>query len=151
MSGLVLYNKTEQRKIIRQILNKYFKIYSESPNEDAWNSSKKVSIVSAFSDLQLLSLFFKSSYFKNEEEYRIVIPVLQFNDKYLIDLNFRVNDGMLIPFVEVSFKNKQEVVKGITISPTLKSILVEKGLREFTTIQKYKNLNIGKSKIPLRY
>lgn len=70
-----------------------------------------------------------------------------------MDLNFRISNGMLIPYVEVSFKENQDVVKGITISPTLKSNLVEKGLKDFVIAQKYKNLeqNITRSKIPLRY
>lgn len=153
LSGLVIYNKTKQKAAIRNILNKYFNMYKESPEEEAWNAPKKASILSAFSDLLLLSLFLKSSYFKNEEEFRIVIPVLQIKDNQYIDLNFRISNGMLIPYVEVSFKENQDVVKGITISPTLKSNLVEKGLKDFVIAQKYKNLeqNITRSKIPLRY
>lgn len=78
---------------------------------------------------------------------------MQIKDNQYMDLNFRISNGMLIPYVEVSFKENQDVVKGITISPTLKSNLVEKGLKDFVIAQKYKNLeqNITRSKIPLRY
>lgn len=151
LSNKVLYNKKEQLSIIRTILNEYYKIYLKSPESIAWNTPKKKSMVNAFSDLLLLSLFFKSSFFKNEEEYRIVIPVIQIKENLYIDLDFRINNGMLIPYVEVDFGKELKCVKGITISPTQKSPLVERGLRDFVIAQQYKDLKISKSKIPLRY
>lgn len=151
LSGQVIYNKTKQLNIIRQILNKYFDLYLVAPEAEEWNSGKKMSLLSAVNDLQIFSLFFKSSYFKNEEEYRIVVPVMQFGDERLINLDFRTSTGMLIPFINIPFKEKIECVKGIKISPTQKSPLIEKGLKEFIIAQQYKDIDITKSKIPLRY
>ena len=149
--GLVLYNKTRQKKAIKKVLDKYYEIYLKSPDEEALNAPKNASILEAVNDLLLLSLFFKSSYFKNEEEYRIVIRTLQFKEKQFININFRISNGILTPFLEVSFKDKPEIIKGVTISPTQKSPLVERGLSDFLIAKKYKDVNISKSKIPLRY
>jgi len=100
--------------------------------------------------------FIKRDCFRQEREFRIVINV---PDSKLQDLKktgaykFRASNGVLVPYLELGFEG--EDIKSITISPTVKSDLVEQSIQDFTT---YCNLPIDdystfirKSKVPVRF
>lgn len=100
--------------------------------------------------------FIKRDCFRQEREFRIVINV---PDDKLQDLKksgaykFRASNGVLVPYLELGFDG--EVIKSITISPTVKSDLVEQSIQDFTA---YCNLPINdystfirKSKVPVRF
>lgn len=100
--------------------------------------------------------FIKRDYFKQEREFRIVITV---PDERLAELKekgaykFRIGNGILIPFLELSFS--EDVVKSITISPTIQSDLVEFSIRDFLNYCKFDVEDYSKfikhSNVPVRF
>lgn len=100
--------------------------------------------------------FIKRDCFKQEREFRIVISVPDYQLPRLKQekaYKFRVSNGVLVPYLELGFSG--DVIKGITISPTVKSDLVEQSIQDFTT---YCNLPISdystfirKSKVTVRF
>ena len=76
--------------------------------------------------------YIKRDYFRQEGEFRIVITVpdgqlAELKDKGIY--KFRVGNGILVPFIELSFST--DAVKSITISPTVQSDLVEFSIQDF--------------------
>lgn len=100
--------------------------------------------------------FVKREYFKQEREFRIVITV---PDELLPKMaqekvyKFRISNGVLVPFIELKFT--EDVVKSITISPTVQSDLIELSIQDFLNYCKFKvhdfTLFIKHSKVPVRF
>lgn len=100
--------------------------------------------------------FMKRPCFSNEKEFRIVVDLtqesinkLKENGKY----GFRQSNGVLLPYVDLEFDIS--CITGITMSPTIKSDLAERSIREYC---KYCGIDednlsekIAKSNIPVRY
>ena len=66
---------------------------------------------------------------------------------------FRVGNGILVPFIELSFSS--DVVKSITISPTVKSDLVELSIQDFLSYCAFHVEDCSKfikhSSVPVRF
>lgn len=100
--------------------------------------------------------FVKRDCFKQEREFRIVITV---PDELLPKMTeekvykFRVSNGVLVPYIELKFT--EDVVKSITISPTVKSDLVELSIQDFTSYCNYDVQDFSEfikhSKVPVRF
>ncbi len=100
--------------------------------------------------------FIKRDCFRQEKEFRIVINVpneLLSKLKQERIYKFRINNGILVPYIELKFS--MNVVKSITISPTVQSDLIEQSIQDFI---KYCNYDIKDfsefikhSKIPVRF
>ena len=100
--------------------------------------------------------FIKRDCFRQEKEFRIVISV---PDELLSKLasenvyKFRVSNGVLVPYLELKFS--EDVVKSLTISPTVQSDLVEQSIQDFMNycnygIQDFSTF-IKHSKVPVRF
>lgn len=100
--------------------------------------------------------YIKREYFKQEQEFRIVITV---PNERLATLKkesvykFRSGKGILIPFLELTFST--EAVKSITISPTVQSDLAELSIRDFLEycdfhVEDYSQF-VRHSKVPVRF
>ena len=149
-SGKVLYDNKKQIIIIKNLLTYFKKIYNENTKE----KDDKFIIFAFYNAIKLLSLFCKSPFFKNEEEYRIVLKtnlIKNSNKKYKTSLKFRIHNGIYIPYIEVDFKESKNCISGITISPTQKSELAKLGLEELLFELNYDNVSVNNSEIPLRY
>lgn len=100
--------------------------------------------------------FVKRECFKQEKEFRIVITV---PDELLPEMReqclykFRISNGVLIPYLELTFS--EDVVKSITISPTVQSDLVELSIQDFMRYCNYTITDFSKfikhSDVPVRY
>ena len=100
--------------------------------------------------------FVKRDYFNQEKEVRIVVTIPNENLLLLKSegiYEYRVSNGLLIPHIELKFS--QDVIKGITISPTTQSDLAEKSIENYL---KYCEFNIDdvdnfvkRSNIPVRF
>lgn len=100
--------------------------------------------------------YIKRDCFRQEGEFRIVITV---PDDRLAELKekgiykFRVGNGILVPFIELSFSS--DVVKSITISPTVKSDLVELSIQDFLSYCAFHVEDCSKfikhSSVPVRF
>ena len=100
--------------------------------------------------------FIKRDCFRQEKEFRIVISV---PDELLSKLanenvyKFRVSNGVLVPYLELKFS--EDVVKSLTISPTVQSDLVEQSIQDYMNycnygIQDFSTF-IKHSKVPVRF
>ncbi|HCK0350649.1 TPA: hypothetical protein NPR15_005144, partial [Klebsiella pneumoniae] len=101
--------------------------------------------------LDSVTPFFKHDTFKEEKEYRIVIKVAESSE----DIQFRVNEHGLIPYIAVGVNNKNPSngilpLKSIKIGPCKNVELVEKGILLLLRSCKYYNVNISKTKSPFR-
>ena len=100
--------------------------------------------------------FVKRDHFIQEQEFRIVITV---PDKLLPKLKenglykFRISNGVLVPYLELAFS--EDVVKSVTISPTVQSDLVEQSIQDFMNYCNYKVQDFSEfikhSKVPVRF
>ena len=100
--------------------------------------------------------FIKRDCFKQEREFRVVISVPNDQLDRLKEekvYSFRIGNGALIPQLELKFS--VDVIKSITISPTVQSDLVEQSIKDFTTycglhVDDYTKF-IKKSNVPVRF
>lgn len=100
--------------------------------------------------------FIKRDCFRPEKEFRIVISV---PDELLPKMakenvyKFRISNGVLIPYLELKFS--ADVVKSLSISPTVQSDLVEQSIQDFMNYCNYEVRDFSKfikhSKIPVRF
>ncbi len=149
-TGKVIYEESIQKKVLDKLFNYFYRLYLQ---ED--ENNKRDVIVSCEQVIKLLSLFCKSPYFKNEEEFRIVISSLTLKTKNKViggnNTKFRLQKGIFVPYTEINFKNKKNCIEGIKISPTQKDILAKYGLKELLEELEYLNVDVEQSKIPLRF
>lgn len=82
-----------------------------------------------------------------------MLPMMHDNDETEIveqtEQYFRVKNETLIPYIKAPMKNLDSL-KAVLIGPKNNSDIAEKGLKCFFRNQKM-NIEIQKSKIPLRY
>lgn len=100
--------------------------------------------------------FIKRDCFRQEKEFRIVISV---PDELLAKLanenvyKFRVSNGVLVPYLELKFS--EDVVKSLTISPTVQSDLVEQSIQDFINYCNYDVRDFSEfikhSNVPVRF
>ena len=107
---------------------------------------RKMLFASLDSDLELLSLFFKSPSYKAENEYRIVITQIKEEKRAS---KFREVNGAFVPYLNCSFD--KSTIRGVNVSPATKQEFVLQGLKEYMVHLEYLNLNISSSKIPMRF
>lgn len=101
--------------------------------------------------LNSVTPFFKHDSFSEEKEYRIVFKVAECSE----DIEFRVNEHGLIPYIVVGVNNKNPYsgllpLKSIKIGPCKNAELVEKGIQLLLRSCKYYNVNISTTKSPFR-
>ena len=144
--GQVIYDESEQRKLIQNILRKYNEEYNELQNNNI-NSQLKINIEMS-QLINFYSLFFKHPAFKNEEEYRIAIGKNRINNNKFKCL-FRSYKDMFIPYFEKEIP--QTCIKSITISPTQKQIITQESIKNMLDEMDYKRTKEKDTNIPLRY
>ena len=143
-SGKIIYNKERQLEIVKGLVD-YFLDFQMSNNEDFVLEYLVDKIIQQ-------GIFFKKDCFSVEEEYRLAI--IQFIDNsgnfYAIKdkREFYVKNGMFVPYVDISFDGDK--LTEIMISPTLEDKIVQQSIKMLCA-DKYKNLQITSSEIPVRY
>ena len=115
------------------------------------------------SKIGVMALFYKNSEFVDEREYRIAI-ILKEKSEIINCIEHRVSNNLIIPYIEANFDINS--LKEIMIGPTNKVDIIEKSLKSFLEIKKFKkesdksvkevkkadlDIKIKKSKISLRY
>ncbi|MEG0034852.1 MAG: hypothetical protein RR571_02770 [Anaerorhabdus sp.] len=100
-------------------------------------------------------LFFKSSVFSSEEEYRFVIKTsCQFDTNDVFKLEFRVGtSGIITPFISWKFdlNAKENMFKIITFAPMIEFDLAKSSLKRFLATTVYNNIKIAKSSMNIRF
>jgi len=153
--GKVVYDSEQQKEILKQHM---LEIY----NELIKNLNKmNIKVVDEKMQLEMLSeitsilglyfvnysIFFKSPYFKAEEEYRVAFGLDRSRHSKMI--KFRMRQGLIVPYIELKYNEK--FIRSLVIGPTNKSDLTEKGLKLYYENQcNGREIKIEKSQIPLR-
>lgn len=155
----VIYNKEEQIRHLEKSID--WELISGSANVNMGsleNLDESISdeIINDFISRIIkfclfYSMIFKDSKFEHEEEYRFIIKSLHNSEIVSLnkEMNFRVKEGALCPFVKVPFKGLNSL-ESITIGPKNNIDIAKKGL-EIYCRNKEIDPKILKSNIPLRY
>ncbi len=107
------------------------------------------------------SPFFKHSKFAHEKEYRVVIEI---REKYLkedgfknffgknnqkITYEFRTKNGIVVPFLKVKYNDNS--VSRIYVSPKTEYDIAKESIQELLRVNRYENVSIHKSAVPIRF
>ena len=160
--GKVIYDQTEQNKMIVEVLECLNELYSSSMRQSDDFSVKRAELISHLVDYCCM---FKKTCFYQEEEYRLIVSV----DKNINSnvVKYKKSKSVFIPYIEIGFdlNVKESIIKSIGIGPKNKMDIAEKGLISYLMSLDYEvvnpntvNYNYGnkevdviKSGIPLRY
>ena len=146
----VLYDKEEQMNVVHEVLQRLFRIYeSFIKNKETSPDTYKIigdSFDYVFEDI---GIFFKHSAFKGEEEVRASIRKHdEVETLKTIVPQIRESGALLIPYLEIPFD--KDLVKSVTISPTLADRPVRPGLLALKS-KLGMGFNILQSEIPYRH
>ena len=154
----VIYDDGEKKEKIREEfiqLNHYFIEQREKIAPENLHNFIASSSLFFRSYMAGYQACFKDHHFANEEEVRLVVLIPDNDDK--IKIKHRVQDGYLVPYVELVIPKEQFDFLGITISPLAEQELAESTTRSFLRSVGYpcedeegKSL-IRRSNIPLRF
>lgn len=138
------------------------KVYDEEIKVDNKNIGKRVLEIEkqkiamvAIDVLLIQGIFFKAEYFKAEQEYRIAIIIDRHNaetnegETSCGKLRFMERNGIFIPYIDIKFK--KNLLKNITISPTISYNKEQESLKNMLETYQYNGCEIKKSLIPVRY
>lgn len=104
----VIYDREIQGKILDDIIE-YINKQDILSNDETYDNTQI-----ATSKLIDFIPFFKHECYKNEEEYRMIIQIL---DTKMWDVqNYRIRNGALVPYIKLKF-NKKNYIKKIGVSP----------------------------------
>ena len=163
--GRVIYEEEEQIEILKELLiqadenlhNELEKLKGYDDDYKDYIELNDVAIDEAIgnllSQIERYRLFFKDTAFSNEKEFRFVIRASMLNGVIdpVLKPNFCVKNGIVTPFFQLSYRNKQ-IINSITLSPMLDKNLAEIGLKKFLAFKKHsKTIQIRQSVIPIRY
>ena len=153
---------TENDKKIDNKLEDFQKVYDEEIKVDNKNIGKRVLEIEkqkiamvAIDVLLIQGIFFKAEYFKAEQEYRIAIIIDRHNaetnegETSCGKLRFMERNGIFIPYIDIKFK--KNLLKNITISPTISYNKEQESLKNMLETYQYNGCEIKKSLIPVRY
>ncbi len=153
----VIYDPEEQKSLIRDTVSRvaalFLKIAAGRSIADL-DEDRTLPAFSAFisSFLSEYSFAFKHSAFKEEAEWRLIIPFMR--DELLASMKFRPSAGLLIPYAELSFSDGVqlprlpllEIIQGPSLYPKLNLKAVHLLLERYG----YDHVEVGGSLAPLR-
>lgn len=146
--GKIIYEKEKQLAIIKNLV-KYFRTFE---GFDVLDSDIVFRLEYLIDKIVQQGIFFKKDCFFAEEEYRLAIVQLVNDDGQFFAIKDKVNcynkNGFFIPYVDISIC--PDSLSEVMISPTLDKELAKKGIKK-ACADKYKNLRVTMSEIPLRY
>jgi len=147
--GSVIYDRQKQIKIIEYILKKWNSIFEKALLAKKQNKVKLLNIILELVDvLNIVSIFFKNPQFKNEKEYRIVI-VNAFGTNDSKPTEVVEKNGLFVPFLTYQFS--KDSVSSVNIGPTFEENIFYTSTNRMLLNFGYKDIEVLRSKIPLRY
>lgn len=147
--GSVIYDKKKQIKIIHAIFKKWNMMFERALQAKKNNKTKLFDIMFQLVDiLSIVSIFFKNPQFKNEREYRIVM-VNTFGSENSKPTGVIEKNGLFVPYLEYKFE--KESVKSINIGPTFDENIFYTSTNRMLLNFGYHDIEVFRSKIPLRY
>lgn len=157
--GRVIYDRELQKEIIYKELKIAFAkwVRTKEAYKDMNGDFEANDISATNTRLDIYSLFFKHPSFATEEEYRVVYIPRGSNVKNQW-VNFRVSNGVIVPYVEIPLKNNTNDKGGsiplhsVTIGPKNNLDTAVKGVRTYLKHAQYpSDIKVYKSDIPLRF
>ena len=147
--GSVIYDTKKQAKILTSIFKKWnTQIKNLSNTRKNYEVHLCDLIFELIDILSIVSLFFKNPQFNNEKEYRIVlvngVDIKSAKQTKIIEKN-----GLFIPYIEYNFSHN--TVSNVNIGPTLDERIFYASTNRMLMNYGYENIDVRKSKIPLRY
>ena len=147
--GSVIYERTKQAKIIRFIFKKWNNMFEKAARMKRPNKLKLFDIMFELLDvLNIVSIFFKNPQFKSEKEYRIVV-VNAFGTPDSKQTKVVEKNGLFVPYLEYKFE--KDSVTSVNIGPTFDENIFYTSTNRLLLNFGYKNKEVNRSKIPLRY
>lgn len=147
--GSVIYDRAKQSKIIRSIFKKWNSLFEKAYKSKRNNKVKLFDIMFELVDvLNIVSIFFKNPQFKNEREYRIVI-VNAFGGENSKETKVVEKNGLFVPYIEYKFAKSS--VSSVNIGPTFDENIFYTSTNRMLLNFGYENIEVQRSKIPLRY
>lgn len=147
--GSVIYDKQKQIKIIHAIFKKWNMLFERALNCKKTNEVKLFDILFELIDvLSIVSIFFKNPQFENEHEYRIVI-VNVFGAEGSKPTGVVEKNGLFVPYLEYKFS--KDSVSSINIGPTFDENIFYTSTNRMLLNFGYQDIEVYRSKIPLRY
>ncbi len=147
--GSVIYDTKKQAKVLTSIFKKW---NTQFKNLSKTRKNYEVHLFDLIFELidilSIVSLFFKNPQFHNEKEYRIVlvngVDIKSAKQTKIIEKN-----GLFIPYIEYNFSHN--TVSNVNIGPTLDERIFYASTNRMLMNYGYENIDVRKSKIPLRY
>ena len=147
--GSVIYDRKKQTQIILSIFKKWNTLFEKASKSKKASKIKLFNILFELIDvLNIVSIFFKNPEFKNEHEYRIVL-VNAFGTEKSKPTKIVEKNGLFVPYIEYKF-NKSSV-SSVNIGPTLNETIFFTSTNRMLLNFGYENIEVYRSKIPLRY
>lgn len=148
--GSVIYDKKKQVKIIHAIFKKWNMLFERALKSKKNNNKVKLfDIMFELIDvLSIVSIFFKNPQFSNEKEYRIVVVNI-FGIENSKPTGVVEKNGLFIPYVEYKFP--KDTVSSINIGPTFDENIFYTSTNRMLSNFGYQDIEVFRSKIPLRY
>jgi hypothetical protein len=153
LSGKVIYDKDTQKEMIKEIIFDLYTLYKKYETlkcKEYFIETEKTLLLNIYTR----AMFFKRYGFKDEREYRIVFTIKGTNT---VLIEHKICNGCFIPYLKIPLKcldgeNRGKFpLKNITIGPKNNLDIAEHGLKSFLYSQGYKDIEVYKSSIMLRY
>lgn len=152
-SGPVIYELEDKKKCITELLDQLQNLYMDAG--DGIDKYKQY-IYEAFKGaVNNTRCFFKNKYFRNEEEYRVVLEISEdmINSKCgsgkINNIGFFKRSNVLIPYID--YKICRKSIKRITMNPYVENNSVfELGIKELLWANDLEEVRVVKSNIPVR-
>lgn len=147
--GSVIYDSKKQKVILTSIFKKWNTQFKKlSKTRKNYEVHLFDLIFELIDILSIVSLFFKNPQFNNEKEYRIVL-VNGVDIKTAKPTKIIEKNGLFIPYIEYNFSHN--TVSNVNIGPTLDERIFYTSTNRMLMNYGYENIEVRKSKIPLRY
>ncbi len=152
----VIYDTDIKRTLINRLIKYTYEKYTSS-QKDSTEKTAVRNFISGF--LATLRFYFKSEYFKHEQEVRAVITlpkkeIEEAKNQYNPTIKYRIDNGLMIPFIDFEFDKMQAMVESVTIGP----LDMEQSQKEAQCDilrdrleNNYSNVNVFCSNAPVRY
>lgn len=146
IKGEVCYNTEEQNKMLKDSI--YAANEEYKTNKQAWEN--------LWNNFIIYSLFFKDEIYSAESEYRVIYCITN-NDGECEKCSFRNKNGLIIPYIKVTFEELQKnfpsvkPIKSIKISPLNNGEITKYGVSRLITAKGFDYVKVSSSGIDMKY
>ena len=145
----VMYGEQEKKDQLKKII---LECYNHVASGEMETSSSARYITIGINQLQYI---FKDSCFSNEQEYRLIyyrpIEKPKRMKQNLPEIKYRNKQGVVVPYVEINFSDRELKLSQLCISPFLKKTNAFDLSTEFLSKNGFKNCQVYQSDLPVRF